>query len=104
HFNLNGGDWARGNYAANAGPSWLDFTLNGGGESGGAMGGTTDGSGGPFAVNWGARYKDIIDGTSNTIMFNEVRVGLNKVDRRGVWAMGVASSSVTAAHATGDAT
>jgi len=37
-------------------------------------------------------------------MFNEVRAGLNDQDRRGVWAMGVGGSSVTAAHAIGDAT
>jgi prepilin-type processing-associated H-X9-DG protein len=36
-------------------------------------------------------------------MLTEVRRGLNKYDRRGVWAMGLAGSSVTAANgSTGD--
>src|SRR5438874_9353141 len=57
-----------------------------------------------FGVNWGARLTAGPDGTSNTVMFNEVRIGLNANDRRGVWAMGLAGSSVTAASAIGDAT
>jgi prepilin-type N-terminal cleavage/methylation domain-containing protein/prepilin-type processing-associated H-X9-DG protein len=95
--------WARGNYAANAGVSWLNFTV-GGTDSSGPQGYSPANWGGPFAVNWGAQFTDITDGTSNTILFNEVRAGLNTSDRRGVWAMGLAASSITAAHATGDAT
>jgi hypothetical protein len=49
------------------------------------------------------RLAEVQDGTSNTVMFNELRVGINPGDRRGVWAMGVSGSSITAAHATGDA-
>jgi hypothetical protein len=40
--------------------------------------------------------------SSNTIAFNELRVGINPGDRRGTWAMGVAGSSITAGHGTGD--
>jgi len=37
-------------------------------------------------------------------LFNELRVGLNDVDRRGTWAMGLAGASLTAANAIGDCT
>jgi len=118
-FALNGGNWARGNYAANAGPGWLNQTIAGGSGTGGStdnpprhagpsppLVATNLLGGGVFGVNWGADLPAITaaDGTSNVIMFNEVRAGLNENDRRGVWAMGLAGSSVTAAHAIGDCT
>jgi prepilin-type N-terminal cleavage/methylation domain-containing protein/prepilin-type processing-associated H-X9-DG protein len=94
------GPWARGNYAANAGPGWWQMTFQGGyyqeayGTTGPVMG-----------VNFGAAMPDDIpDGTSNTIMFNEVRVGVNSKDPRGVWALGYPGASVTAANAVGDCT
>jgi prepilin-type N-terminal cleavage/methylation domain-containing protein/prepilin-type processing-associated H-X9-DG protein len=99
--------WARGNYAAGAGPSWLNWTLNGDSESGGSRGGNGVGtSGGCFGVNWGATLTQLTvqDGSANTIMINEIRAGLNSSDRRGVWALGVGGSSITCAMATGDAT
>ena len=37
-------------------------------------------------INGGIKMTDITDGTSNTVMINEVRVGLNDKDRRGAWA------------------
>jgi prepilin-type processing-associated H-X9-DG protein len=110
------GPWARGNYAANAGPGWLNQTVDGRSGTGGSSG--TPNLNGPFAslrgvsaggifgVNFGATLPSLTasDGTSNTIMFNEIRAGVNANDRRGVWAMGVAGSSITAAHAIGDCT
>jgi prepilin-type processing-associated H-X9-DG protein len=62
--------------------------------------------GGPFGFNFGSSVAviSVLDGTSNTILFNEVRIGLNQNDRRGVWAMGLGGSSITCAMATGDAT
>jgi prepilin-type N-terminal cleavage/methylation domain-containing protein len=109
-FSLNPGPfnafWARGNYGANAGPGWLHFTENGQSFITGAQSSFTGDSlmGGVFAVNYGVRLAEIgsQDGTSNTIAFNELRVGINPGDRRGVWAMGLGGSSITAAHATGD--
>lgn len=109
-FQLNTGTfnafWARGNYGANAGPGWLHFTENGDSFITGAQAAFTGDSmmGGVFAVNYGLRIAEIgsQDGTSNTIAFNELRVGINEGDRRGVWAMGVAGSSITAGHGTGD--
>jgi prepilin-type N-terminal cleavage/methylation domain-containing protein/prepilin-type processing-associated H-X9-DG protein len=115
-FANDGGNWARGNYAANAGPGWFNGAINGvssnsprpnfvlwNGQAFAQPGGS---AGGPMEINWGATLAEISkeDGTANTIMFNEVRVGLNQFDRRGTWAMGVSGASVTAAHATGDCT
>jgi prepilin-type processing-associated H-X9-DG protein len=99
------GDWARGNYAANAGANWFNGTL-GGHASTSPISYSPSSGGGIFGVNWGVSLAQLAgeDGSSQTIMFNEVRIGLVPVDRRGVWAMGLAASSVTCAHATGDAT
>jgi len=95
-----GDNWARGNYAANAGsgyllegtrwdstwgpasPGWLDRRLRG------VMG-----------PNASVRIDDVKDGASNTLMLGEVRVGVNQYDNRGVWAMGTAGSSCLFAFA-----
>ena len=107
-FALNGGNWARGNYAANAGPGWLNWTLGGESNTGNATSTSAgqNNAGGPFGANYGARLSEVInqDGSSNTILLNEIRVGINVNDRRGVWAMGLCGSSLTAASAIGDAT
>ncbi len=99
------GTWKRGNYAANAGPFWLNHQLDGQGvtDSNDTVPASTP-AGGCFGVNWGGTLQQIgkQDGTTYTIMFNEIRAGMNPQDRRGVWAMGTAGSSVTAAHAFGD--
>jgi hypothetical protein len=42
----------------------------------------------------------IQDGTSNTIMLAEMRVGLSPRDRRGVWAMGMCGSNFHCRHAS----
>jgi len=98
NFSLQGGDWARGSYGANCGPGWIYETINGQNS--------TSLAGGPFAVNWAISVSEWTqqDGTSNTAMFHELRIGLKNVDRRGVWAMGLGGSSLTCANATGDAT
>jgi prepilin-type N-terminal cleavage/methylation domain-containing protein/prepilin-type processing-associated H-X9-DG protein len=116
-FGLNNGPWARGNYAANAGPGWLNQTRDGTAGTSGSTGtpaltafvqnGAGAGAGGLFGVNWGTTLPSLTsseDGSSNTIMFNEVRAGLNENDRRGVWAMGVGGASITCANAIGDCT
>jgi prepilin-type N-terminal cleavage/methylation domain-containing protein len=104
-FALNGGNWARGNYAACAGPGWLYQTV-GGNSTRVSYQGKSYSSGGIMGVNYGDNLAALTteDGSSSTIMFNEVRRGLNPSDRRGVWAMGVGGSSITCANAIGDCT
>jgi prepilin-type N-terminal cleavage/methylation domain-containing protein len=97
--------WARGNYAATAGFTDFDHTGNGGNaifnEPFSGPGDPTGASAAPvskgpiFAINFGSKMTDITDGTSNTIMFNEVRAGVSAQDPRGVWAMGMPGSSIT---------
>jgi prepilin-type processing-associated H-X9-DG protein len=91
------GPWARGNYAANAGPGWWQMSLKGKsyveayGLTGPVMG-----------INWGATVERMKDGASPTILFTELRIGVSDEDPRGVWAMGFPGSSVVAANAIGD--
>lgn len=101
---LNGGNWARGNYAASAGPGWLHYTVDGRSGTNGSAAGVTGSAGGMMGVNWGAELNQVatMDGTANTVLFSEIRTGLKDVDRRGTWAMGVAGASITAANAIGD--
>jgi prepilin-type processing-associated H-X9-DG protein len=89
-FALNDGNWARGNYAANAGGYWYSYTVEDC---------TYPGLGPVMWVNAAATLQQISndDGLSFTVMFNEVRIGLTPSDRRGVWAMGMGGSSVTVA-------
>jgi prepilin-type processing-associated H-X9-DG protein len=108
-FALNDGNWARGNYGANAGPGWLNWTREGKSHDGGARdaaGNIRGLAGGVFGVNYGSRVAELTgtDGSSNTIIFNELRVGLNSNDRRGTWAMGLGGASLTCASSIGDAT
>jgi prepilin-type N-terminal cleavage/methylation domain-containing protein/prepilin-type processing-associated H-X9-DG protein len=89
--------WERGNYAANAGPGWWPMSYQGFSYQ------ETYGMTGPvMGINFGANTQLIKDGASATVMFNEVRAGVNTLDPRGVWALGFPGSSVTAANAIGD--
>ena len=96
-YTQNPGPWARGNYAANAGPGWWQMSLDGRsyqenyGQTGPVMG-----------INYGAIIHRIPDGATSTIMFTELRIGVGESDPRGVWAMGFPGSSITAANAIGD--
>jgi prepilin-type processing-associated H-X9-DG protein len=108
------GNWARGNYAANAGRAFL-------------YGSPTDSNsqhmGGPDSMAWsgkdlfkasnlfckrgvmgpnaGVTLKQITDGTSKTIMVGEIRAGITEQDARGVWALGHAGASLIAAYGAG---
>src|SRR5262249_36870618 len=89
--------WARGNYAANAGFDDYDH-VNGGFESlskqkNSPLKGVF--SSPVMAANLGARLAAIKDGTSQTILFNEVRAGISPLDPRGTWALGFPSASIT---------
>jgi prepilin-type N-terminal cleavage/methylation domain-containing protein/prepilin-type processing-associated H-X9-DG protein len=105
--------WARGNYAATAGFTDNDHTSDGGNAirnnpfDGSARDGVVPGnpanpalSKGPVFFqsstgNNGTQLTDITDGTSNTIMINELRAGINQLDPRGVWAIGYPGMSIT---------
>jgi len=90
--------WARGNYAANAGPgSWT-------GSADGASGSWGFGfqGGGVMCINWGSKIQAIEDGSSNTIAVNHVRAGPVSTDVRGSWALGMPGASITVANAVGD--
>jgi prepilin-type N-terminal cleavage/methylation domain-containing protein/prepilin-type processing-associated H-X9-DG protein len=103
--------WARGNYAATAGFTDFDHTGRGGNAltnnpfDGTGADGIVPGSpnnppvskGPIMAINWGCRIQDITDGTSHTIMFNELRAGMSPLDPRGVWAIGLPGCSITCA-------
>jgi prepilin-type N-terminal cleavage/methylation domain-containing protein len=113
-----GDNWARGNYAANAGghstsnirqgPS-LSGTPQPGANSGAAPAwrgtlvsqfwpASTRGVIGPLA---NSRIAQITDGTSNTMMLAEIRAGIVDIDPRGVWALGHAGASMVAGHGSG---
>lgn len=98
-YTHNPGPWARGNYAANAGPGWWQMSLNGNSYT------EAYGLTGPvFGINYGSALHRIPDGVTATVMFTEVRVGVNALDPRGVWMMGYPGASITAANAIGDCT
>ena len=49
-----------------------------------------------MSANYGARVTDISDGTSNTVLLDELRVGMSSTDVRGTWAMGQVGASISA--------
>jgi hypothetical protein len=105
-------NWARGNYAANAGRA---FILGSTGTT--RMQGPYGGAGAE-PVNWNKGWKDnckrgvmgpnqavklrhITDGTTKSMMIGEIRAGLTELDGRGVWALGHAGASLLAMHGGG---
>jgi prepilin-type processing-associated H-X9-DG protein len=95
--------WARGNYAANAGNGPLLIRTDGiyGPNSPGWLEPKRRGVIGP---NVAAKMKELTDGTSNTIILAEVRAGVTAADQRGTWALGQAGASVLFWYGTtGDA-
>ncbi len=94
-----GGNWARGNYGANAAqwhfpfglvaPNYLDWWQK-------------DWVRGVMGANIAVSISEVTDGTSNTIMVTELRIGLAAVDRRGTWAMGAPGASSIWAHSSDD--
>jgi prepilin-type N-terminal cleavage/methylation domain-containing protein len=95
--------WARGNYAANAGPGFLYGMKLGATNSNTYWTGSQNlPSGAVMGPNYGAKIANIEDGSSNTVMFTEIRVGYTADDRRGSWALGQPGGSVTGGNAQGD--
>jgi prepilin-type N-terminal cleavage/methylation domain-containing protein len=89
--------WARGNYAANAGFDDYDHVSGGvdwiSARKGSPLKGVV--SSPVMAANYGAKLTAISDGTSNTILFNEIRAGISPLDPRGTWALGFPGASIT---------
>ena len=96
------GGWARGNYAANAGPNGYGNHVRNGQSSGGDPGGGWLESQAVMGPNFGHKIDTIPDGSSNTIFLAELRIGTRDFDRRGVWALGHPGSSLIAGGGVGD--
>ena len=97
-----GDNWARGNYAANAGRA---FILGGPGAtrfSGpDSPGWRDDCMRGVMGPNAAVKLRQITDGTTKTIMLGEIRAGITERDAHGVWAMGHAGASLLARYGAG---
>jgi len=82
--------WARGNYAGNGDNISASSTLTEDPQKIGVL-----------RRNVETTMAQILDGTSNTIMVAEIRIGLTSTDRRGSWAMGCAGASMLTWHGFG---
>jgi prepilin-type N-terminal cleavage/methylation domain-containing protein/prepilin-type processing-associated H-X9-DG protein len=96
-------DWARGNYACNGGTADTDHHIRGNpGVPNPPYPGMVKGP--VMAIDYGCRLTDITDGTANTFLFHEVRIGVSSLDRRGTWAMGMPGASIVCAGRDGNPT
>jgi prepilin-type N-terminal cleavage/methylation domain-containing protein/prepilin-type processing-associated H-X9-DG protein len=109
--------WARGNYGGNAGPGMF-YNGAADGVASSATGkyvenvptfsgaslytGLNYPGGGVLTVNNGIKILEINDGTSNTAMIDELRIGPDANDLRGTWAMGQAAASIVAGSGRAD--
>jgi prepilin-type N-terminal cleavage/methylation domain-containing protein/prepilin-type processing-associated H-X9-DG protein len=107
-----GGDWERGNYGANGGTG-LFYEIPNGDEGLRLTGGVWSekkgvlyrGYGGyahqvspagVMSANSRTTFTSITDGTSYTVLLDELRVGTSPTDIRGTWAMGQVGASIVA--------
>ena len=108
-----GDNWARGNYAANAGgvgmggatyPNMVAHCGLGGVGPDTAPGWLNPVCRGVMGACASLSMKKITDGTSKTLLVGEVRVGVNERDHRGTWALGLpGASALFWSGANGDA-
>jgi prepilin-type N-terminal cleavage/methylation domain-containing protein len=100
-----GHTYARGNYAMNFGPGNPCFI----GQPGCTGGFYVDSldllnknmhvwDGGLSGLNVCFRMREFLNGTSRFVALDEIRAGIDPLDPRGVWALGMAGSSVTVRH------
>jgi hypothetical protein len=115
-----GGGWSRGNYGANLGPAMFNNnTVLGDDACAQLVGGqwtekianfdpgplfpfTKVAGGGAVAVNTSPRLTGFSDGTSSTVLIDELRVGPADTDIRGTWAFGQVGASLTAGAGRSD--
>lgn len=101
--------YARGNYAINGGTNRRCLARLSQRKTSCKDGFTVDGSdlrrntsqvygNGVAGVNRSMRRADFTTGASQLIFVEEIRAGIHPLDRRGVWALGFAGSSVTVCH------
>lgn len=102
---VEGHTYARGNYGINFGPNRGCYHFQPMCEDG-FMTGTNDLANTNMTV-WGSgisglnvsfKFRDIEQGQSNMVAVDELRAGIDPLDSRGVWALGMAGSSVTVRH------
>lgn len=102
---VEGHTYARGNYAMNFGPNAPCFKFQASCEEG-FFTGTEDflntnmhvwGSG-VSGLNISFKFRDFPHGLSRMVALDEIRAGIDPLDPRGVWALGLAGSSVTVRH------
>jgi prepilin-type N-terminal cleavage/methylation domain-containing protein len=114
---FHGGNWARGNYAANSGNNFIGAggcsarfgenrpACTSGPDENGSLpdddGWLNDLRRGVMGPNISVKLKEITDGTSKTIMVGEIRAGLTDRDSRGTWAFGHAGGSLLALYGSG---
>lgn len=99
---LDVGNWARGNYGANAGPnSYGNHTITQNGGTGDPGGGSLP-AGPIMGPNYGCQVGGADGATSNVIMVAELRIGTTAGDRRGTWALGHPGSSLLVGGGVGD--
>ncbi len=115
-----GGGWSRGNYGANLGPAMFNNnTVLGDDACAQLVGGqwtekianfnpgplypfSNVAGGGAVAVNTSPRLTGFSDGTSSTVLIDELRVGPADTDIRGTWAFGQVGASLTAGAGRSD--
>jgi prepilin-type processing-associated H-X9-DG protein len=104
-FTASDAGYARGNYGLNLGTNRGCMK----GEPGCVDGYSFEGSGmenrriwgsGVAGINHSTRFREFPNGVSKTVAVEELRAGIDPIDRRGVWALGFVGCSVTAAHGT----
>jgi len=100
-FGAYGGNWARTNYAANAGREFIYGAASYFDANGYYLPWNDNCLRGVMGPNIAVKIKRITDGTSKTIMLGEIRTGITPLDGRGVWALGHAGASLLARFGAG---
>jgi type II secretory pathway pseudopilin PulG len=98
-----GSIWGRGNYAANAGTGMLSRRYDCGFIHKHGCSAYRDNwryflVQGVMGANIATSFKEITDGSTNTMLLAEIRAGVNEGDIRGTWAMEGAGASAVAAY------